>query len=239
MCARVASCREPTEVTLELATDLDCATVLANGGVVIRVGSPASVETDLALRVEATTCVNGRIGSLVVLPSDSVDDQVAIFVTEGATAKTDACSRQNPKGCILARRVLRYVPHTPLKLPIELAVSCIDKPCSPGETCNRGQCRSDTVTCNSSGVCDVPPSDVPDAGAADAATDAACSGSGTQLRCGGVCLDVSTNPSHCGACDLPCKGECQGGICRLLTTSVMADEPGMTPLMWNPSVCSV
>lgn len=210
-----ASCRDPTEITLEITTDLPCSAVLANGGVAIRVGSPANVEGELAQQIEARTCVKGRIGSLVVVPSDAIDDQVAIFVAAGATSPTAACTRQSPKGCVLARRVLHYIPHTPLKLPIELSASCVDKACAPNETCHKGQCRSDTVPCGAGGVCEVPPED---AGVVDAAIDAPCT------TCGGVCVDLTTSALHCGACNLACKGECRGGICRLLTANAMPDE---------------
>lgn len=32
--------------------------------------------------------------------------------------------------------------------------------------------------------------------------------------CNGICIDISTNQSHCGGCDMPCpQGLCTGGVC--------------------------
>ncbi len=54
--------------------------------------------------------------------------------------------------------------------------------------------------------------------ALDAATDAALDASptcpGSDVVCGGTCVDIATNPDHCGGCDLPCSsGLCSAGVC--------------------------
>jgi hypothetical protein len=48
-------------------------------------------------------------------------------------------------GCIVARRTLSFIPHTPLTLPIVLRDDCIGVPCGPSETCVHGSCVSSNV----------------------------------------------------------------------------------------------
>lgn len=36
----------------------------------------------------------------------------------------------------------------------------------------------------------------------------------TQMRCGGVCVDIQASALHCGKCDTPCATECSAGVCQ-------------------------
>lgn len=59
-----------------------------------------------------------------------------------------------------------------------------------------------------------PPNDASTADAADAATP--CKGS--EVRCGGACVDTSTSADHCGACGRSCGGgSCAAAACSVAT----------------------
>ncbi len=140
-----SSCLAPTEIVLQLSTDVDCSYVEGNG-VAIAVG-PAGVDTNYP---NTTThgCVDGGVGTLVVLPS-AATGPVGIRVTLGIDASVESCNAGDDfAGCIVARRALEYDPHQPLTLPIELQRACIGKVCDPTSTCFDGQCVDASVPCD-------------------------------------------------------------------------------------------
>ena len=165
-------CQPPTEITLELSTDIACPGSFQ--GVTVTVASRDAVETNAAGAV-TTQCdsVTGRIGSIVVVPSGSRDDEVAIKVVAGRDMSPEDCTADNgygadapgAKGCAVARRILRFVPHTPLELPIELRDVCVGVKCAPQDTCVNGICVSAEVTdderCAEAGACAQPGAPVP------------------------------------------------------------------------------
>jgi len=166
-----SGCREPTQITLTLRTDMPCAQVSETA---VSVGSL----TNLAQKPPVSSrkgCSNeaGRIGSLVVVPSGGDDEEVAIqVVTTAGGLPANACDPKSPSSsCVVARRALRFVPHTPLQLPIELSSSCLGKVCPDDQTCFDGQCRTaklpDPEGCTTPGGCTEPPPP------SDAGTDAA------------------------------------------------------------------
>jgi N-acetylneuraminic acid mutarotase len=134
-------CRSPTEITVEVTTDLTCDHLSGTG---IAVGSSATLkEKDLAS--VTTHCEGGRIGALVVVPNGDDGAEVAIRVVSGLNGKSaDACVSDGFRGgCIVARRALNFVPHASLRVPVVMRDACIDTPCdAPGAlaTCVLGQC---------------------------------------------------------------------------------------------------
>ena len=150
LCA-LAGCRAPTEVVVELKTDVVCSDLQ---GVEIRVGPvqglderPASASTDACSS-------SGRIGSVVLVPSGGKSDEVAVQVVAGFGRPVEEC--QPPgygPGCIVARRAVRYVPHTPLHLSIALRADCNGVACDETTTCRNGECVdahvSDPSSCTS------------------------------------------------------------------------------------------
>jgi hypothetical protein len=108
----------------------------------------------------------GYVGSIVVLPSGSSDDAVGIEIVGGLGNKDPKdCTHADPQ-CIVARRSLRYLPHTPLTLPITLELSCAGVACDdPSTTCLSGACVPSTINPDAclAGNCTI------DAGVADAA----------------------------------------------------------------------
>jgi formylglycine-generating enzyme required for sulfatase activity len=142
-------CRAPTEVTLALRTDIDCKDF---EGAEIRVGSPEKAELGDPV-TEATTCnADGTIGTLVVVPSGASDAEFEVVVVAGrAVDPATGCKAPAyaaPKkpgasvepGCVVARRRMKFLPHTPLKLPIDLRKACIGVTCDVDSTCVNGTC---------------------------------------------------------------------------------------------------
>ena len=157
----LSSCRDPTEITLEINSNA-CGTLTRTG---IAVGPVGNVDVSSFSATQDGCPRPGYVGSIVVLPSGSTDDAVGIEVVGGLGKDPTTCTRGDPQ-CIVARRSLRYLPHTPLTLPITLELSCAGVACDdPSTTCFSGACVPSTVnpdTCLA-GDCTL------DAGAADAA----------------------------------------------------------------------
>ena len=133
--AGLGACRSPTQVSLEVSTDVPCDRFK---GLTITVGHRGEVEDKGAVVVsDLALCHAGvsRLGSLVVTPSGSKDEEVTIKVVVGVDTTAIECKKPDYKGCIVARRALRFVPHEPLDLPVSMAFSCVDHPCDPDTTC--------------------------------------------------------------------------------------------------------
>ena len=171
-------CRDPTEVTLDIHTDVPCSSLQ---GVTITVGRPGEVEDKEPGTTTHNCDANGNIGTLVVVPTGNRDDEVAIKVVAGRNQDAESCKAPGyGPGCIVARRVLHYLPHTPLTLPISMRQICAGVACVPDETCVNGQCRDahvlDPTACANPKGCDengLSPTDggVRDTGGPDAPSD--------------------------------------------------------------------
>ena len=180
-------CRAPTQITVTVTTDIDCAHVDATS---VAAGSVAGLDTRPSSS-ETTACSGGRVGALVVVPSGSSDAEVGLRVVMGLDGKSpDDCVRDGyVGGCVVARRALRFLPYEPLSVPVEMSSSCRDVGCeSTGDlqTCVAGQCVAATIrdphACQGSG-CNLDPGDggVPAEGAApDGGASHACDTTGAQ-----------------------------------------------------------
>jgi hypothetical protein len=148
--AAMASCRAPTEVTLVITTDLPCSGINETS---ITVGAAADIEMRDPVAVTSACQSSGAgestIGSFVVIPDASGDSAAFAIRVVSAVGKLNAadCSDADGyAGCIVARRELSFVPHTPLTLPIEMRADCIGVGCTSGETCVQMVCRGDAIT---------------------------------------------------------------------------------------------
>jgi hypothetical protein len=140
----MASCLDPTQITVDIATDVKC---VDTKGTAIAGGTPGTLE--LASPTTSTRdCDNGHVGTLVSTPSDSKDVDAAFMVVLGVDRPVSECTADNHfKGCIVQRRLIHYVKHTPLNLPITLWLVCKDIECGPDTTCARsGKCVSARIT---------------------------------------------------------------------------------------------
>jgi hypothetical protein len=144
---------------VDLRTDVSCGVVNTNG-VTIAVGAPNDDTTGIITK--STDCDAGALGSIALTPAGDIGGEVALRVVLGVNSQADTCTPTNQfGGCIVARRALRYAPHTMLSLPIDLDQDCLDHPCSADSTCIHGACTDAGVECDGS-VCGIdagPPQD--------------------------------------------------------------------------------
>jgi hypothetical protein len=146
--ASLASCRDPTEVTLVLTTDVPCATLQMNG-TSITVGTAGDLETKDPVTItslcdESTGSVHD-IGTLIVVPSSANDATFAVRIVSGVDTPVGDCVSPAYTGCIVERRELAFVPHTPLTLPIPMDLDCLNVSCQEHQTCRQGGCVSAVV----------------------------------------------------------------------------------------------
>lgn len=147
----LARCRSATQMVVEVSTDLPCD---KHGGTSIAVGRVGAVDGRSPAAL-ATTCNNGTVGSLVLVPSDEEDGEVAFQVTTGVGVDPSTCGGVSSKTCIVARRQLRYLPHESLHVRVPMKQVCVGVSCDPASTCFDGRCVSavlDPAKC-ADGVC--------------------------------------------------------------------------------------
>lgn len=138
------ACRAPTQITLEITTDVACDRLRGTSIY------GASGERPPSEPITTTTqCTAGSptssIGSLVVTPAGDKGGRAAIAVVAGLDRPSESCASAGYKGCIIARRRLSFVPHEPLSLPIALDRACVDVPCDETQTCVASRCVSAEV----------------------------------------------------------------------------------------------
>jgi len=143
----VMSCLAPTEIILVLSTNVACAVVQKNG-IAIALGEPNDEDSGIATTTQLCSD-DGGVGTAVLVPHSSIDQPIGIRVTLGIDAAADQCGPKY-EGCIVARRSLRFDPHTPLTLPIDLDEACHGIPCTPDSTCVSGACVEAGVECDGS-----------------------------------------------------------------------------------------
>jgi hypothetical protein len=222
----LAGCRTPTQVTLEISTDLDCGELQ---GTTITVGTLDSIECSPEA-TETFQCEAGRIGSLVVVPSGALNEEFAVKVVTGVTLPppvpdATCTASSNPPdylGTIVARRALRFIPHTELTLPIVMQRACEGVACvADATTCNQGSCVAATIqdpgVCAELGGCGGSSSATSSSGAGSSSgTGGSCSA--TTAACAGSCVDTSSDATNCGSCGHDCQGgACQGSVCQPVT----------------------
>lgn len=178
----VVSCLGPTEVTLVLTTDLPCG---AQQGTSIAVGSPDDVSTVAPVTVTSDCTLAGgdgsvddagalavpaSIGTFVVVPSGSRSGSFAVQIVTAfdPVAQPSDCAGLDYQGCIVERRQISFIPHTPLTVPIEMTLDCLGIPCNASQTCSHGHCVTSATNCMVTDTCTL---DIaPDASSSDQET---------------------------------------------------------------------
>jgi hypothetical protein len=128
----LSGCRSPTEVTLILRTDVPCSELT---------GVTIAMHGDDAPRTESRSCdASGALGTIVLVPSGSKTDALEIEIAAGRGVEPTSCATSFGPNCIVVRRRLRYLPHVPLTVPIDLRSECAGVACDPGATCVAGLC---------------------------------------------------------------------------------------------------
>lgn len=182
--AVVWSCMSPTEVTLVITTNVDCQTVVNAGGAQIMVGAISdNLDKKSPVAQSNGACTTGTsgpntehtIGTFVVIPDQGAgsSEPFAVMVVMGDKKGLGDCIAPDYTGCIIARRELSFVPHTPLTVPIALDSECLNKTCgiSNDMTCYKGSCASSKIgNCTGSGD-NCTPALPEDAGSTDGSED--------------------------------------------------------------------
>ncbi len=120
-----------------METDVVCSDV---DGTSFTFGELGGIERGEPTTSTATCGARGRIGSIVSVPSDGRRDTVALKIVMGLGRPAEDCVPPYGPGCIVSRRALRYIPHTPLKVTVTLQASCEGIACGETETCWNGDC---------------------------------------------------------------------------------------------------
>jgi hypothetical protein len=143
----VAACVDPTQIQVEITTDIPCDKL---SGTEITVGRLGELDGRRAPTAATQTCQGGRIGGIVIVPSRDPSDEVGIAVVTGIDGTAvDTCRPPYKKGCVVARRALRFAENTDLRVNISVRRVCDGNPCLPVETCRVGSCVSAVLASSS------------------------------------------------------------------------------------------
>jgi alpha-tubulin suppressor-like RCC1 family protein len=187
----VGACKDATQVRLIVRTNVE---YRADNQLAIWASSrPDSADAPLAQSADPWLS-DGNVGDLVVTPPGRKDGELWLRVVMGVGRAAQTCSDTDAKGCIVAKRKLRFVPRAGLRVPVVIHLACEGVVCGEESTCNYlGKCVSavvDPEACGAADGCVLPgdetvvavtPRDaggepsVPDVGAdvfSDAASDA-------------------------------------------------------------------
>ena len=134
-----SACLAPTQLTLELRTDVPCSSVR---GVSITVGSPGTIEGAPPSTTTNACNDDGNIGTIAVAPAGSKAGRIAIRAILGVDVPVEQCTADTKYlGCIVVRRELSFVPRTTSVVPIGFYLACRNVACDGNSTCKgRGQC---------------------------------------------------------------------------------------------------
>lgn len=139
----LTGCREPTQITVQLVSDLPC-DVLQNGGVSLSASSPGRAESSAPLVVsrECKTGPGNSMGTMVLVPSGEPGALVGIRAVAGVGKRAEDCKEPGYEGCVVARREVRFQENRALVMRIDLRAECEGNPCDPKSTCVAGKgCR--------------------------------------------------------------------------------------------------
>lgn len=150
-------CKEPTQATLIIRTNVPCNVVKASA---VSAGSLGTTESAVPA-ITTPNCSRGFVGSLVLIPKTAKDARISVRVTMALDTSIEQCTRQNKYlGCIVARRIVRYVAGSSITLPINMYLACKDVPCNETSTCSiAGKCISaelDRADCTTDDGCFLP-----------------------------------------------------------------------------------
>jgi hypothetical protein len=229
-----------------VSTDAPCADVR---GTVVAAAAPGASE-QAGGGVSTSACApDQQIGSVVLVPTGAIDAPLAVRVVTAIGVPIASCLPPSyGPGCVVARRSLRYLPHTRMTLPIVMRAACKGIACGPGTTCVEGACVSDAIDpsgCASAVGCGEGTLPTADAGAdatlADAAlADSSASEGGASadaaLADGAACsgADLQTDAKNCGACGHDCLGAtCNGGLCAPALVVTGLDQAGVITVDGN------
>jgi sulfatase modifying factor 1 len=177
LAALLPACRSPTQISVEVETDVPCAQVTMT---TFTSGELGAIES-LPPTSESTECTGNHLGTIVLVPSSAGDNATVGFkiVTALGGESADVCSGAAAAGnpsCIVERRALRYIPHTPLQVIVDMTAACEGQVCDAQSTCVNGVCVNavipDPASCEGAGCGDTVLGPLPDDGGVDATVGA-------------------------------------------------------------------
>jgi hypothetical protein len=122
-----------TEVVLTVFSDVEC-----NADVAVAMGKPGELG-DRPESATSTVCdpATGSRGVLVLVPKDSDTGELAVEVRIRADKQppTNCIASLGYDGCIIARRILNYIPGRSVKLRVDLRNPCLNTPCTQTTSC--------------------------------------------------------------------------------------------------------
>lgn len=132
----VAGCaQDPTEVVVTVFSDLPCGTSTVAA---VAIGVPGELG-DRSVSGTSTTCnADGSRGVVVLVPKGRSDAEFAVEVRISAdrSVSIDDCVAANGyRNCIVARRILSFLPERAVHLRVDLRNPCISTACSQRTTC--------------------------------------------------------------------------------------------------------
>jgi outer membrane protein assembly factor BamB len=144
--ACLLGCRSPTQIDVVVSTDVACSQV---SGTSVTTGTLGEIE-NVPPTTTTANCANEYIGSVVLVPSGDENALVGFKVVTAINGATvDQCvpgdAGDYGPDCIVARRALRYLPHTPLQVEILMSGQCAGKACDSQSTCVEGVCLPATI----------------------------------------------------------------------------------------------
>jgi hypothetical protein len=224
------SCREATQLTLHVHTDVPCTGDSPWEGVAVYVGEPGDdVERTSATLVTQSCDERGKVGSLVVTPSGDKNGDVGLRVVAGIRRAPEKCLENDYDGCIVTRRALRFSPHESLDLDIELTADCVSIGCDATHSCIDGRCIDARSTVNAPAPKPEPEHSV------------RCGDDGVRCATEGdvCCLRVDLEEDHV-------SGDCRPSVaCELPSIALHCDDDsdceanGREPTSGAPSVCAL
>lgn len=171
------SCKEPTQITLELSTTGQCPKQPIDDARMVDAAIAAANEKLSGDQSDAFITTTSQcddppfIGSLVLVPAEErTGDRVDVLVVAGfetddekIAMNADACEKAraaNATGieglnCVVVRRRLGFVDGLPITLPLEIQTACLGVECGEDLTCFNGGCVDPAVDC-STGRCPDP-----------------------------------------------------------------------------------
>lgn len=229
----LADCAEPTQIEIDVRTDA-CG-VLKNAGIAVTTRDKIDTADLTAFtpnRPDTAGCEEkpaDRVGTLIIYPSGAKDAEVAIRIVGGIGRTAQECKPNDYAGCVVARRIERFVEGSTKKVIVILSRACEGKDCGLGKECNQsGTCvaSSEDGGTVDAGTPDAPISDAPVGDApADAVVDAGfdacvnCTGAGKTCAAGACTINCGSDPALCAnreVCgpELDCRLQCNAsGSC--------------------------
>ncbi len=139
------SCYGPTELTIEVSTNLPCNTVMPfrtaiTVGAADSTSGPSAADTTSCQTVSSDV---SRVGSLVVTPSGKRDGRIGVRVVLAVGGKSPEDCAGDLTNCIVATRSFSFIKHESRALPISLQRDCLGVVCLAPTTCEHGGCVSD------------------------------------------------------------------------------------------------